>query len=178
MANKRMSIAKIERAKQELRAKEAKKALAEQIPLWDHLNQLAATMQNMIYSHMDVYRILQDNELKEMIVDKQSLGANIRQLVNDLNTFKERYLNVYNQHKNNTGQPTDPEAIMEATNLHLEYGTLAQEYEGIIIPVVSVIIEQIGEAERLLTAKRQQEAESAVQTENSTGEDCPADENN
>lgn len=121
---------------------------------WDELNSMYSKMCQLLTTHAGIAQLTTDKELLSMVVDKITLINNIGILSKDLASLNTELAAIHSKHSNKSGGTDDPDELMRSISIFEEYYRFMENHDGVVMPTVYHITEQLNEAEKLLAAAK------------------------
>lgn len=122
---------------------------------WDELEELHSEMATMLMQHANLGAVLNNKELIAALKDKSAFAEKVRILGRDLGVMANELNEIYAQHKGKTGGITDPDQIFLPITIFEQYTLFSERHEGVIMPVVQMILEDVHQAEQRLAGAKQ-----------------------
>lgn len=161
----RKSTARLARDDKERRLAAAQEQLKENA-CWDDLEQIRQQCLGMIQKHTYIAGFLRDRELMAHVEDIPLLTERARLLQRDLVSLGEDLEKLYDLHRGKTGGAEDPDVLMHSIHIHEQYSLFMERHEGVVMPTVGAILDQINMAEHrqavALQAAREALAEEGI----------------
>jgi hypothetical protein len=120
---------------------------------WDELNELYQTLVTGLYTvNKNLADIYKTEGLFNFIDKKAEVKATIKGLANDLEFFKGKLIAIKALHEGKKGGFKDESEFGESLTIFEEYTKYQAEYDTVIMPSVTFLLEQSGIAEQKIYA--------------------------
>lgn len=128
---------------------------------WDDLMNVYRQCAGMLFQHTMVTQVLNDKELTGFVDDLQTFNANVAQFARDLAQMNKELQDLRALHGDKTGGSEDPEVVLHSFAVYEQYKLWMTKHDGVVLPVITHILEQTNKAELL-----RQAAHAALQSAN------------
>jgi len=120
---------------------------------WDDLDGIYnAAVQTLLTANDKMIELFKTPGVMLNVPNNQECVISIRGLDKDLKFFADELKSIRAQHEGKTGKTVDEDETILCLNLFERYVAFHQRYNSVIIPTITYLAEQAGEAVRIMQA--------------------------
>lgn len=131
----------------EKKLREQNKEEALQKPVWTEVACIYNQCIALMATNSQIHTVISNGKLTPHFRDHKQLIQNIQILSRDLTQVKNELAEINAQHQDKIGSPVDVDDYAFAMHVGEQYAAWMERYEGVIMPTVRFINEQVYEAE-------------------------------
>lgn len=114
--------------------------------VWDDVSLIQQECLELIKSNLITAEQLRNTALIPFYKDYKSVTINMRTFAVDLIRITEEFKSIQESHIGKSGSATDPDEYMNSFAIHQRYAAWLEHYQGVVLPTVTHLIEELGQA--------------------------------
>lgn len=115
---------------------------------WSDLRAVQNQALEIIHANTMIAHELTDNTLIPFYENYKNVCIDMQTFAADLSRSGTTYQDIANKHSDKDGKANDHDEMMECFKISAEYAALIEDINGVMIPIVTSLLEQFGQAKQ------------------------------